>query len=150
MKKRDYDFDTKDLISSLNETLEYAQGKVTLRSMRRDTPHKAVPITAKQVVNIRQRLNVSQTVFAKALNVSPMTAKSWESGRRTPCGAALRLLEIAFCHPDVLTGTLAHSSILAEDSDEVYLPRNKYTKNANTDYPAPSLRAQRSNPVQQR
>ena len=123
MKKQEYDFDAKDLISSLNETLEYAQGKMTLRSSHQDLPRKAVPITAKQIAHIRQRLNVSQTVFAKALNVSPMTAKSWESGRRSPCGAALRLLEIAFCHPDVLTGTFAHAGLLAEGSGEVYLSR---------------------------
>ena len=121
---KDYDFDAKDLISSLNETLEYAQGKVTLRSVRHDIPRRANPITAKQIAHIRQRLNVSQTVFAKALNVSPMTAKSWESGRRTPCGAALRLLEIAFRRPDILTGTFAHSGILAEGSDEAYLSQN--------------------------
>ena len=124
MKKQEYDFDAKELIASLHETLEYAQGKVTLRSVRRDLPRKAVPITAKQIMQIRQRLNVSQTVFAKALNVSPMTAKSWESGRRTPCGAALRLLEIAFRRPDVLTGTLAPSGIVAEGSGETYLFRN--------------------------
>jgi DNA-binding transcriptional regulator YiaG len=31
-----------------------------------------------------------------------MTAKSWETGRRSPCGAALRLLEIAASNPNVL------------------------------------------------
>ena len=119
-QRKDYDFNAKDLMSALNETLDYARGKVTLRSTHHSLPPKATPITAKQIAGIRRRLNVSQTVFAKTLNVSPITAKSWESGRRTPCGAALRLLEIALQYPDVLTGTFSYPNAMAE-SGEQYL-----------------------------
>jgi transcriptional regulator with XRE-family HTH domain len=43
---------------------------------------------------LRQRLNVSQAVFAGLLNVPKVTAISWEKGRRQPTGAALRLLDL--------------------------------------------------------
>ena len=35
-------------------------------------------------------------------NVPEVTAVSWEKGRRSPSGAALRLLQIVRKHPDLL------------------------------------------------
>lgn len=93
-KRKEYDFDVNELIGTLDETLQHARGKITLRTTRVPLPKKAAPMPPAKVVALRQTLNVSQTVFAHLLNVSPMTAKSWETGRRSPCGAALRLLEI--------------------------------------------------------
>ena len=46
--------------------------------------------------------HVAESVFAAMLNVPPVTAISWEKGRRSPSGAALRLLEIVRKHPAVL------------------------------------------------
>ena len=51
---------------------------------------------------MRQRLKLSQTMFARALNVSPKTVQAWEQGVRTPSDAALKLLAIAEKHPEVL------------------------------------------------
>ncbi|MGA3269180.1 MAG: helix-turn-helix domain-containing protein [Verrucomicrobiota bacterium] len=51
---------------------------------------------------MRQRLNVSQAVFAGLLNVPKVTAISWEKGRRHPTGAALRLLDLVRKKPQVL------------------------------------------------
>ncbi len=50
--------------------------------------------TAVQIKRIRTRNKVSQPVFAKFLNASPSTIKSWEQGDKHPRGATLRLLEI--------------------------------------------------------
>jgi len=36
------------------------------------------------------------------MNIPTVTAASWERGRRRPTGAALRLLDIARKHPEVL------------------------------------------------
>lgn len=47
-----------------------------------------------RIAELRQRLHMSQPVFADALNVSQETVKSWEQGKRDPHGAALRLLQI--------------------------------------------------------
>ena len=43
---------------------------------------------------MRQKLNVSQAVFAGLLNIPKVTAISWEKGRRQPTAAALRLLDL--------------------------------------------------------
>jgi putative transcriptional regulator len=46
-------------------------------------------------------MELSQPVFAAALNVSPDTIRAWEQGKREPDGPTLRLLEVAEQHPEV-------------------------------------------------
>ena len=50
--------------------------------------------TARDVVRIRRKLNVSQSVFAYLLNASESTIKKWETGVKEPGGANCRLLQI--------------------------------------------------------
>jgi putative transcriptional regulator len=50
--------------------------------------------SARDVVNIRRKLNVSQAVFAYLLNASESTIKQWETGVKSPGGANCRLLQI--------------------------------------------------------
>ncbi len=50
--------------------------------------------TARDVVRIRKKLNVSQPVFAYLLNASESTIKKWETGIKEPGGANCRLLQI--------------------------------------------------------
>ena len=45
-----------------------------------------------QIKKIRLENKVSQPVFAKYLNVQPVTVKKWELGEKSPSGAALKLL----------------------------------------------------------
>jgi putative transcriptional regulator len=54
------------------------------------------------VRSIRKKLNVRQPIFTAMMNIPTVTAVSWERGRRKPTGAALRLLDIARKHPEVL------------------------------------------------
>ena len=91
-----------ELKGSLGEVLEHAQGKITLKSKDVVLPEPPKPVTAKEVVRIRKKLGTSQAVFARMLNVARDTEISWEQGRRTPSGAALRLLRIAESHPEHL------------------------------------------------
>ena len=102
MKQKDDDFDANERLGALDETLQLARGEITLRTTRVSLPKKAELMAPQKVGALSRELNVSQTVFAHLLNVSPMTAKSWETGRRTPCGVALRLLEIAASNPKAL------------------------------------------------
>ena len=55
-----------------------------------------------QIARLRKLMNLSQPVFADALNVSSASVKSWEQGVNEPSGAALRLLQIAEHHPEVI------------------------------------------------
>jgi hypothetical protein len=47
-------------------------------------------------------LRLSQSVFARVLNVSPATVRGWERGARKPDGPTLRLLELAERQPRAL------------------------------------------------
>lgn len=57
--------------------------------------------SAGQIREIRSQMELSQPIFAAALNVSPETVRAWEQGKREPEGPTLRLLEVAEQHPDV-------------------------------------------------
>jgi putative transcriptional regulator len=54
------------------------------------------------VIAARKNLDMSQSEFAKLLDVSVRTLQEWEQGRRQPSGAAKTLITIALDHPEVL------------------------------------------------
>lgn len=61
-----------------------------------------VHLTIYQIKEIRENLNLSQTVFAKLLNVSPSSIRQWEQGKRQPTGATQVLLELLKRSPHIL------------------------------------------------
>ncbi|MBI5415369.1 MAG: helix-turn-helix domain-containing protein [Candidatus Omnitrophica bacterium] len=50
--------------------------------------------TARDIRHIREKLHVSQAVFAHLLNTKLTTVQKWERGVNTPAGPASRLLQI--------------------------------------------------------
>ena len=82
------------LKEGLEDILEHQKGKKKLKTRVVDIPDPAYAYTADDVRRIRGSLEYSQSIFAQFLNVSVRTVESWESGKRTPNHAALRLLEI--------------------------------------------------------
>jgi putative transcriptional regulator len=82
------------LKEGLEDILDHQKGKKRLKTRVIDIPQPATAYTADDVRRIRESLNYPQNTFAQFLNVSVRTVESWESGRRTPNHAALRLLEI--------------------------------------------------------
>jgi putative transcriptional regulator len=61
-----------------------------------------VEIKAKDIQDIRSKINLSQSVFAKLLNVSSSSVKQWEQGKRTPSGSTKVLLELLRENPEIL------------------------------------------------
>jgi len=61
-----------------------------------------INITKIQIREIREQMNLSQTVFAKLLNVSPSSIRQWEQGKRKPTGATKVLLELLSKSPKIL------------------------------------------------
>ena len=99
MKMREERFNR--LMDAAQQALEHAQGKrQDLRTTMLPKPPKK--FSAGEIVKIRGRLNVSQAVFARCLNISPKTVQSWEQGTGKPSGASLKLLSIAEKNPNVL------------------------------------------------
>jgi putative transcriptional regulator len=62
----------------------------------------AISIDPHKIRHIRQRAHISQTVFAKLLNVSPSSIRQWEQGKRKPTGSTKVLLEVLEKEPHVL------------------------------------------------
>lgn len=101
---KEIEFDAGLLLQSLRDHADHLAGKkkLTLRTTALVLPRQVKAIKPKEIVVIRQKLNVSQPVFAALLNVPLTTARSWEQGKRTPSGAALRLLDLARQRPQIL------------------------------------------------
>ena len=55
-------------------------------------------LQAAQIKKIRERVKVSQPVFAIYLNTSESTVQKWEAGTKKPSGMALKLLNIVNKH----------------------------------------------------
>jgi putative transcriptional regulator len=88
-----------EIIASLKEGLEHAQGKIELRSSTIILPDEPPKMSKKTVKDIRKQLNVSQAVLARYLGVSASVVRAWEQGQSKPNGSASRLLQIAAARP---------------------------------------------------
>lgn len=53
---------------------------------------------AAQIKRIREKVKVSQPIFARYLNTSESTIQKWEAGTKKPSGMALKLLDIVHKH----------------------------------------------------
>jgi len=88
------------LLESTHQALEHAQGKRELRTTTLPRPPQAMG--PEEVRMLREKVNASQAVFAHFLNVSTKLVQAWESDRRRPEGAALRLLELGAANPRIV------------------------------------------------
>lgn len=61
-----------------------------------------VSLSANAIKNIRKTLGVSQSVFAKLLNVSLSSVRQWEQNLRKPSGSTMVLLELLEKEPTLL------------------------------------------------
>ncbi len=96
MKREVFD----ELLKSVEQALDHAHGTRELRTTV--LPPLPSPVTGAQVRRIRKRLNASQAVFARYLNVSTKLVQAWEAERRSPEGPALILLGLGARDPEAL------------------------------------------------
>jgi putative transcriptional regulator len=97
------------LVESLQQAIAYERGEltdvrvhsmeVTARKAHAEKPPWFAPFLIRE---IRQKLGVSQAIFAEMLGVSASTVRAWEQGKREPEGPARRVLQLAESHPGVL------------------------------------------------
>jgi len=88
-----------NLIESMQELLDYSEGKIDLRTSRLNLSPVCETISVEDIKDTRKKLGMSQGVFAIVLGVSKKTVESWEAGRYTPDGAARRLISIMQTDP---------------------------------------------------
>jgi putative transcriptional regulator len=94
-------------MSSLQDTInDLAQGLhkanvidiKTLRELNDDELPVLIEYTGDEIQQLRKRQRLSQSVFAKYLNISPAMIRSLEQGQRHAHGAILKLLNIIDRH----------------------------------------------------
>lgn len=68
-----------------------------------------IDLDARDIQKIREKIKLSQNVFAKVLNVSSSSVKQWEQGKRTPTGSTKVLLELLQKNPQILNYRLETS-----------------------------------------
>jgi putative transcriptional regulator len=90
-------------MSNIQETInDLAQGlykaeiidKKTLRTLTEEELPALHEFTGEEIQQLRKKQCLSQSVFAKYLNVSPAMIRGLEQGKRNAHGAILKLLNI--------------------------------------------------------
>jgi putative transcriptional regulator len=90
-----------DLMEGFDALEQARQGKLTLRTTK--VEYQSPPdMTAEQVRALREKLRVSQPVFARQLRTELRTIKNWEQGISKPNAQAAILLSLIDRDPEIL------------------------------------------------
>jgi putative transcriptional regulator len=80
---------------------EERQGKRTLRTHALE--YKPAPrITPKELIRVRESLNLSRALFAVYLRTNVRTLENWEQGRAKPNAQAALLINLVKVYPDTV------------------------------------------------
>ena len=88
-----------NLKAAIHETASdlYEVGMIDKQTMRQFDESCLTPVhefTAEEIRALREREEVSQTVFAHYLNISKDSVSQWERGEKHPAGTSLKLLSL--------------------------------------------------------
>jgi len=95
-RPRGYKSDVKAALHQTAQDLHEA-GLIDKQTMRRFDDSCLTPVrsfTPEEIRALREREQVSQTVFALYLNVSKDSVSQWERGDKRPAGPACKLLSL--------------------------------------------------------
>lgn len=100
MTKKTYKSEAFAAVHEMVEGLYQAElvDKKTMRDFDTSCLSPITPITGSEIKKLRERENVSQSIFAIYLNVSKNLISDWERGVKKPDGPALKLLTIVQRH----------------------------------------------------
>ena len=83
----------KGIMQGLEEAVQYNEGKLSAKSAVMSV--SPVPkFDAGEIKNIRNKVGMTQYLFAGFMGVSPKTVEAWEAGRNIPNGTACRMLSM--------------------------------------------------------
>lgn len=82
-----------DLMQSMREAKAIARGEAT--ASRRLT------VTPPDVKTVREQTGLTQSEFARLMQISIKTLQNWEQHRRNPTGPAAALLKIVLTAPEI-------------------------------------------------
>lgn len=106
------------LVQAASEAVAFERGELTdLRVTRRfkATVRSATVVpppaySPAHIKEIRERLGMSQAIFAELIGASRAAVRAWEQGKREPSEMARRLLEIADRSPETFEEVLRQAS----------------------------------------
>ena len=84
----------KEILESVKQMKEIEAGK--------RKAYRTFHVEPLRVKEIRKKLDMSQSQFARLIGISTATLRNWEQGRTYPEGAARVLLKIAEKRPDAI------------------------------------------------
>jgi putative transcriptional regulator len=90
-----------ELNEGFNALKDERQGKVTLKQHRLEKVSTPT-VTSFDLLNLRQKLNVSQAVLAQYLRTNKRTLENWEQGRAKPNAQAAVLIKMVEKYPDTI------------------------------------------------
>lgn len=97
-----------ELVEGFDALADERQGKVTLRTHKVHL-NKLAPLTAEEVIAVRQQLNLSRSVFALYLRTNTRTLENWEQGRAKPNAQATTLIRLVARFPETIAQLAALS-----------------------------------------
>lgn len=90
-----------ELVEGMAALTEARLGKRTLRTHA--VEYKPAPeITPRELVRVRERLNLSRGLFAAYLRTNVRTLENWEQGRAKPNAQAALLINLVKRYPDTV------------------------------------------------
>jgi putative transcriptional regulator len=90
-----------ELSEGMSALAEARQGKRTLRTHA--VEYKPPPkVTPKELVRVRENLNISRALFAAYLRTNLRTLENWEQGRAKPNAQAALLINLVKQFPDTV------------------------------------------------
>jgi len=95
----------RDIFAELNEGFnaleDERKGKTTLRTTKVEVK-PPLEMTPAKVRALREKLRMSQPMFASRLRTQPQTIRNWEQGTAKPNAQAAILLSLIDRHPKLL------------------------------------------------
>ena len=90
-----------ELGEGMNALADARQGKRTLRTHA--VEYKPAPkVTPKELIRVREELNLSRALFAVYLRTNVRTLENWEQGRAKPNAQAALLINLVKQYPDTV------------------------------------------------
>lgn len=90
-----------ELMTGMQELRDHQEGKITLKSYK-VTKRAPVTIAPQELRDVREKLNLSQAVFAHYLHTGETTYQNWEQGRARPNAQAVLLIRMVQQNPETL------------------------------------------------
>lgn len=83
------------IINSLEEAIKFEKGEKPIGLKSHTISVAPLPnYRGKEIKDIRNKLGLTQSIFAYVFGVSIKTVEAWEAGRNQPTGPAQRMLSI--------------------------------------------------------